>query len=329
MSDTQRDSRSEYQKAGVDIAAKTAIIARITEAVSSTHTPNVLAGVGAFGGLYQLSDEVILVASTDGIGTKTMLAGRVGAYHSLGMDIVNHCINDILCQGARPLFFMDYIAASHLEPETIAGLVEGMADACKAAGCALLGGETAEMPGVYQPDQFDVAGTIIGSVTRRDLLPTADIQPGDMLLGLEFSGPHTNGYSLICRIFADDPHLPPELIAPHRSYLPHVTAIRAAQPIKALAHITGGGFFDNIPRVLPAGLGVAIRRGSWAIPPIFGTIAQRGGVSEAEMAHVFNMGIGLIVIAAPSAADALRSMPFDFALHAIGEVTDSAGVHLV
>ncbi len=316
-------TETAYQGAGVDIAAKMGIIERIARAVKATQTPQVLAGVGAFGGLFQLTDDLILVASTDGIGTKTALAGAIGRYHGLGVDIVNHCVNDILCQGARPLFFMDYIAASKLHPDQIVEVVEGMAEACAAAGCALLGGETAEMSGVYQPDQFDVAATIVGLVDRVTLLPTTDIAPGDVLLGLESSGPHTNGYSLIRRLF--DPHADATwidaLIEPHRSYLAPVTAIRAAQPIKALAHITGGGFFDNIPRVLPAKLGVEIVRESWPIPHLFAEIARRGKVAEAEMFHVFNMGIGMVIIAAPEAAAAIVAASHAFPIHRIGSVT--------
>ncbi|MHB8625311.1 MAG: phosphoribosylformylglycinamidine cyclo-ligase [Aggregatilineales bacterium] len=326
---TDLDSRSVYQQAGVDIAAKMAIIAQIKAAAASTYTTPVLSGVGGFGGLYQTAPDSILVASTDGIGTKTMLAAQYGRYRGLGHDIVNHCINDILCQGAHPLFFLDYIAANRLDSQAIAEIVEGMAEACKAAGCALLGGETAEMPGVYQPGQFDVAGTIVGMVNPAERLPKAYIQAGDVIIGLESSGPHTNGYSLIRCVFADGS--PEELIdaalAPHRSYLRPLGKLRAALPIKALAHITGGGFFDNIPRILPPGLGALIRRGSWPIAPIFQEIARRGNVSETEMYHVFNMGIGMVIILAADVAqsiDAGQIGPF----HLIGEIVAGAGVQL-
>jgi phosphoribosylformylglycinamidine cyclo-ligase len=333
---TQPDPRSAYQQAGVDIAAKMAIIDRIKTAAASTYTSPVLGGVGGFGGLFQIGPDSILVASTDGIGTKTMLAAQYGRFRGLGHDIVNHCINDILCQGAHPLFFMDYMAANRLEGHVVTEIVEGMAEACKAANCALLGGETAEMPGVYQPGQFDVAGTIIGLVNPTDRLPKPDIQPGNIIIGLESSGPHTNGYSLVRRVFADG--LPHEWIdsalAPHRSYLSLVERLRSAVPIKALAHITGGGFFDNIPRVLPPNLGVIIRRGSWPVPQIFQEIARRGSISEHEMYHVFNMGIGLVMILSPDAAFKLQHAPRDIpadspAWYQIGEVVEGTGVQLL
>jgi phosphoribosylformylglycinamidine cyclo-ligase len=256
----------------------------------------------------------VLVASTDGIGTKVRLAAAAGRCEGLGHDIVNHCVNDILVQGARPLFFLDYIATDCLEPERAAELVTGMAAACRAAGCALLGGETAEMPGVYNTGEFDVAGTVVGVVERAKLLPRPDLQAGDVLIGLRSSGPHTNGYSLIRRALADIPleTLFPEigrplieaLLAPHRSYL---SAIPAGAPIKALAHITGGGFFENIPRVLPDGLGAVIRRESWPVPPLFRLIQERGHVSEDEMYRVFNMGIGMVAVAGAGEAAAVRA----------------------
>ncbi len=332
---------SEYAKSGVDIGAKMAIIKRIKSAVNSTHSAAVLGGVGSFGGLFQLDADTILVASTDGIGTKTMLAAQTGRYRGLGHDIVNHCVNDILCQGAHPLFFMDYIAASRLDQSIIVTLIEGMAEACRAANCALLGGETAEMPGVYQPDQFDVAGTIVGVVNARDRLPTTDIEAGDVLIGLESSGPHTNGFSLIRRVLTSPPNplfvyreweqeveLVEAALAPHRSYLPHITAIRGQFTIKALAHITGGGFYDNIPRVLPNGLGVQIDLGSWPIPTFFTELARRGNVPEAEMYHVFNMGIGMIVIASPEQAATIMTAPLEFPRYRIGQVVKGSGVRL-
>lgn len=329
---------SAYQQAGVDIAAKMAIIDRIRTAASSTYSAAVLGGVGGFGGLFQLSPDAILVASTDGIGTKTMLAAQYGRFRTLGHDIVNHCVNDILCQGAHPLFFLDYIAASQLDSATVAEIVEGMAEACRAVGCALLGGETAEMPGVYQPGQFDLAGTIIGLVRPEDRLPRADIVPGDVLLGLESSGPHTNGYSLIRRVLGEwsaAAPIPPDLLemtlAPHRCYLHAVQALSTVGPIKALAHITGGGFFDNIPRVLPGTLGASIERGSWPIPPLFTAIAERGHVAESELYRVFNMGIGLVVIVSPETAAAMQTLHderISGTVHRIGEVVSGGGVQL-
>jgi phosphoribosylformylglycinamidine cyclo-ligase len=334
---------SQYAKSGVNIAAKMAIIDRIKGAVHSTHGPAVLAGVGAFGGLFAASgpgwpDDAVLVGSTDGIGTKTMLAAQAGRYRGLGQDIVNHCINDILCQGARPLFFMDYVASSHLEPNLIADIIEGMAQACSAAGCALLGGETAEMPGVYAPGHFDVVGTIIGVVSKQDLLPLPTIQPGDVLFALPSSGPHTNGYSLIRRIFREITldtdyeeigAIGDALLAPHRSYLDVITRLRQAVPIKGLAHITGGGFYDNIPRVLPEGTGVEIERRSWNVPALFHLIQELGQVNEAEMYHVYNMGVGMIIVVSPEAAKSIQPADYGMYPQPVGRVVEGKGVQLI
>jgi phosphoribosylformylglycinamidine cyclo-ligase len=328
---------SAYQQAGVDISAKMAIIDRIKVAAASTYTSAVLGGVGGFGGLFQLTPDAILVASTDGIGTKTMLAAQYGRYRGLGHDIVNHCINDILCQGARPLFFLDYIAASRLDSHIVAEIVEGMAEACRAVGCALLGGETAEMPGVYQSEQFDLVGTIIGLVNPADRLPKSTIEPGDVLLGLESSGPHTNGYSLLRRVFAGYTDGVPEpllnmALASHRCYFEAVQALGTVGEIKALAHITGGGFFDNLPRVLPATVGAIIRRDSWSIPPLFTEIASRGAVADSEMYRVFNMGIGLVLVVSPQTADLMQHLADPRVLgtvHRIGEIIAGNGIQLV
>ncbi|MFN4293595.1 MAG: phosphoribosylformylglycinamidine cyclo-ligase [Thermoflexales bacterium] len=313
-------SPSAYAAAGVDIDAGNAAVALMGAAVRSTYTPQVLAGIGSFGGLFdasQLRDmrAPVLVASTDGVGTKVKLAAAFGRYASIGHDIVNHCINDILVQGARPLFFLDYIAASKLDPSQVAAVVSGMAEACRAAGCALLGGETAEMPGVYAEGAFDVAGTIVGVVEREALLPRlSEIAAGDALIGLASSGPHTNGYSLIRKVLADrlasaqpDDPLVEALLAPHRSYLALVARARAAAPIKALAHITGGGFVENIPRVLPPGLRAAIDYSAWPMPPLFTLIQSAGRISDQEMRRVFNCGIGMVMIVAPEHADAIQA----------------------
>ena len=310
---------SHYAQSGVSIEAGNRAVELMSAAVRSTYGAEVLAGLGAFGGQFDAGAlkgmrSPVLVASTDGIGTKVRLAAAAGRYAGLGHDIVNHCINDILVQGARPLFFLDYIATDRLAPEIVATLVGGMAAACRAAGCALLGGETAEMPGVYASGQLDVAGTILGVAERDQLLPRADLQAGDVLLGLRSSGPHTNGYSLIRRVFDGVPletvfpelgqPLVEALLAPHRSYL---NIIPAGAPIKALAHITGGGFFENLPRVLPEGLGAVVRRESWAVPPLFRLIEQRGQVDRDEMYRVFNMGLGLVAVVAPADAAAVQA----------------------
>lgn len=300
---------SAYADSGVSIDAGARAVELMKGAVKSTYTPAVLAGIGSFGGLYDASalkgfDNPVLVASTDGVGTKVKLAASVGRYRSVGHDIVNHCIDDILVQGARPLFFMDYFATSKLNPEQTAEVVTGIAEACKESGLALLGGETAEMPGVYQPNEFDVAGTIVGVVERENILPRKNIQAGDVLLGLTSSGPHTNGYSLIRKIFADTPleeaipelgcSLADALLAPHRSYLPILYSLLSH--IKALAHLTGGGFIENIPRILPDDLDAIIHLDAWTPPPLWKLIQQKGNIAAEEMYRVFNMGIGMVVI---------------------------------
>jgi phosphoribosylformylglycinamidine cyclo-ligase len=311
--------RSAYGEAGVDIDTKMHAIELMTAAVRSTYGPEVLAGMGAFGGLYATTRlqglrEPVLVASTDSVGTKVVLAARAGRFGGLGEDIVNHGINDILVQGAVPLFFLDYIAMPKVRPESIADIVAGMAKACRVAGCAILGGETAELPGIYAEDQFDVVGTIVGVVDRAEIIDGKGIVPGDRLIGLPSSGPHTNGYTLIRRVFADTPlgHVFPELgrplqdvlLEPHRSYLEDVQRLISGARglpgvvVKGLAHITGGGFYDNIPRILPDGVAAHIRKDSWQAPPLFGLIQELGAVSDAEMYRVFNMGMGMVAVVA-------------------------------
>src|SRR4030095_7647968 len=301
---------SQYAASGVDIDAGNHAVDSMKEAVRRTYNESVLAGIGSFGGLFDVAafkhmDHPVLVAPPDGVGTKIKLAASVGRYRGIGHDIVNHCINDILVQGARPLFFMDYFATSKLDPEQTAEVVTGIAEACKESGMALLGGETAEMAGVYQPNEFDVAGTIIGAVERDEILPRSNIQAGDVLIGLQSSGPHTNGYSLIRKVFADtqlDTFFPEfnsiladALLSPHRSYLFSLYSL--LPEIKALAHITGGGFIENIPRVLPENLNANIHIGSWTIPPLWNLIQRTGEIATYEMYRVFNMGIGMIAIA--------------------------------
>ncbi len=321
-----------YRRAGVDIDAGTRAVELMRAAVRSTFGPQVLADLGHFGGVFAPEgyapggQEHVLVASADGVGTKLKLASILSAYRSVGHDIVNHCVNDILTCGARPLFFLDYVAASRIVPEQIAEVVAGMAEACRAAGCALIGGETAEMPGVYLPGEFDVAGFIVGSAPRDRLVLGKDIRPGDMVMGLPSNGLHTNGYSLARAALGldGDPDevrarlntydgrlgctLGEALIRPHSSYLPDITPLldMPERPIKGMAHITGGGLFDNIPRVLPEDCAVELEAGAWPVPPIFHLIQQVGHVSEAEMARVFNMGLGMVLIVAPEHADAVE-----------------------
>ncbi|NOZ04772.1 MAG: phosphoribosylformylglycinamidine cyclo-ligase [Chloroflexi bacterium] len=310
-------AKNAYANAGVDISAANRTVALIRKAVQGTHGPEVLAGVGAFGGLFDaalLRDAraPVLVSSVDGVGTKTKIAAELGRYDTIGRDLVNHCVNDILCQGARPLFFMDYVASANLQPEMVAAVVRGLAEACRQAGCALLGGETAEMPGIYLPDEFDLAGAIVGWVERDEAVDGSDVRPGDALIGLASSGPHTNGYSLIRQVFAGVPldRLYPELdrplgdvlLEPHRCYLHDVQRLRDVVRVKGMAHITGGGLVENPPRALPAGLRAAFDWGSWPIPPIFSLIQRLGNIDDQEMRRVFNLGLGMVLVVAPEDA---------------------------
>ena len=319
---TNASTQTRYQAAGVDIDAGNRAVELMKAAVRSTHTPAVLAELGSFGGLFALNnlpDAPVLVASTDGVGTKVKLAAQYQRWAGIGHDIVNHCVNDILVQNARPLFFLDYIASSKLDPAQVAAVVGGIADACRRVGCALLGGETAEMPGVYTEGAFDLAGTIVGLVDRQQLYPQSTaMQAGDLLIGLPSSGPHTNGYSLIRKLIADqDPQqiladgqtLLDALLQPHRAYMAEIDQVqRAAIPLYGLAHITGGGFLDNIPRVLPPTLGAVIELGSWTIPPLFRALTTWGEMEVAEALRVFNMGIGMVMIVPATAQAAIQQL---------------------
>ncbi|MBV6395709.1 MAG: Phosphoribosylformylglycinamidine cyclo-ligase [Anaerolineales bacterium] len=320
VSRRQLASQSAYSSSGVDIDAGGRAVELMKGSVRATYNESVLAGIGSFGGLFDASalkemKSPVLVASTDGVGTKVKLAASVGRYRGIGHDIVNHCINDILVQGARPLFFMDYFATSKLNPEQTAEVVTGIAEACKESDMALLGGETAEMPGVYRDGEFDVAGTIIGVVERDRILPRPNLLAGNLILGFPSSGPHTNGYSLIRKVFegADLQSIHPELgcsladaiLVPHRSY--YATLYSFLPHINALAHITGGGFMENIPRVLPENLNAVIHLSSWQVPPLWKLIQEKGNISTQEMYRVFNMGIGMIAIVDKSIASDLQA----------------------
>lgn len=332
-------TQNTYAQAGVDIAAGTLATQLMKTAVQSTYSPEVLSDVGSFGGLYsatalQNMASPVLVASTDGVGTKTKVAARLNQWDTLGYDIVNHCVNDILVQGARPLFFLDYVASSRIHPEQIATIVSGIAEACREASCALLGGETAEMPGVYQPGEVDLVGTVVGVVEREKLINGRSIQAGDIILGLPSVGLHTNGYSLARRVLDGlDWHesrpelnglsIGQQLLMPHRSYLVPIQELWAAGVHTAgLAHITGGGLIDNPPRIFPKGLGAVIRHGSWPVLPIFQLIQTLGDIAEAEMYHVFNMGLGMLVVVSPGDVSlAVQTVP---ELFVVGEMV--AGV---
>jgi phosphoribosylformylglycinamidine cyclo-ligase len=315
---------NQYKEAGVDIDAGVQAVEMMKPAIRATFTPNVLADVGSFGGLYALDalpQQPVLVASTDGVGTKVKLAAQVGSWQSIGHDIVNHCVNDILVQNARPLFFLDYVAAGKLSPAVVAAVVTGIAEACRAAGCALLGGETAEMPGVYAEGAFDLVGTVVGLVDRAAILPAMErMQAGDLLVGLPSSGPHTNGYSLIRRIVADrDLNEPLDdgqtlgeaLLAPHRCYVDAVNRLQAANvPLAGMAHITGGGFWDNVPRILPGHLAAYVDMASWQVPPLFQRLVEWSGIDRDEAFRVWNMGIGMVlVVSAGAEGDVLGCVP--------------------
>jgi phosphoribosylformylglycinamidine cyclo-ligase len=305
----------DYKQSGVDIDAGNEVVRRIRSLARDTFTPGVLSEIGSFGGLFRLGasgiDDPVLVASADGVGTKLRVAFMTGRHGSIGIDLVNHCVNDILVQGAQPLFFLDYLATGRLDPDVAVQIVDGLAQACRANGCALLGGETAEMPGFYKDGEYDVAGFIVGVVPRRALIDGSTIVPGDVLIGLPSSGLHTNGYSLARRIAFDVAGLAPEhvvpelgrsigaaLLEPHRTYLPIVRPLLSERLIKGMAHITGGGITDNLPRVLPAGTHAAIDRSTWEPPPIFRWLQRAGQVADTDMLRTFNMGIGIILVCA-------------------------------
>jgi phosphoribosylformylglycinamidine cyclo-ligase len=311
-------SQTKYRQAGVDIDAGNEIVRRIQGMARGTYTAGVLSGVGSFGGLFALDPSIpdpVLVASADGVGTKLRVAFLAGVHDTIGVDLVNHCVNDILVQGARPMFFLDYLATGRLAPDVAEQIVRGMAQACRDNGCALLGGETAEMPGFYADGEYDVAGFIVGLVSRSQIVNGQTVVPGDVLVALPSSGLHTNGYSLARKIAFDIAHLGIEsrvaelgetvgtaFLRPHRSYLHAVAPLLDRGWIKGMAHITGGGITENLPRALPASTSYSLDRQSWVVPPLFSWLQRTGGVDDAEMFRTFNMGVGLILVCAPDDA---------------------------
>jgi phosphoribosylformylglycinamidine cyclo-ligase len=331
------ERNNAYRAAGVDISSADKAKRLIKRLARSTFTPGVLSEVGLFGGLFQLKGykKPVLVASTDGVGTKLKIASLLNKHDTVGIDLVNHCVNDILTCGASPLFFLDYIAMGKLQPEKVASIVSGLARSCQNVGCALIGGETAEMPGMYHGDDYDLVGFIIGAVEKTKVIDGRSIAAGDILLGLPSSGLHTNGYSLVRKVFqiADDPaplfvHYPElgrtlgeELLVPHRCYYSELKPV--LHLIKGLAHITGGGFEGNIPRVLQRGLAVQIDKDAWEVPPIFKLVQKLGKVSDSEMYRVFNMGIGMIIFCSPEqVSEILKRLP---EAKKIGKVIPSRG----
>ena len=331
-----RDKKA-YAIAGVNIKAADEAIDLIKRHVRSASRPEVLTDIGLFGGLFEFKgySEPVLVSSIDGVGTKIKIALLLDKHDTIGIDLVNHCVNDILACGANPLFFLDYIGMGKLVPERVETIVGGIADACRSVGCALIGGEMAEMPGVYQPDDYDLVGCIIGAVEKSNILKGDSISPKDAVLGLSSSGLHTNGYSLVRRVFGidEDPSslqvfypelertLGEELLEPHRCYRSELNP--ALPKIKGLAHITGGGLVGNLPRILPQGLAAHLDKSTWHIPPIFRLIQEQGGVEEAEMYQVFNMGIGMAIICSPEQVAELAAVLPEATV--IGEVVETRG----
>ncbi len=310
-----------YRDAGVDLDAAVRAKERLRELVASTRDANTLSELGAFGGLYLVPPDLsapVLVSSADGVGTKLKIAFAAGRHDTVGQCLVNHCVNDILVQGARPLFFLDYVAAAAMDERVVHQIVWGVAEACRQNGCALLGGETAQMPGFYGAGEYDLAGFVVGVVERAKLVDGSAVRAGDALIGLASSGLHTNGYTLARRIVFDamglgvDAELPgtgrtvaDELLTVHRSYLAALRAPLRDGIVHGLAHVTGGGIPGNLPRILPEGLGATVRRAAWEVPAVFRTLQRGGRVELEEMDRVFNMGIGMIVVAGPEAAPAV------------------------
>jgi phosphoribosylformylglycinamidine cyclo-ligase len=337
----------DYREAGVDISAADSAKARIKALARGTFNPAVLSEIGSFGAMFRPDlgryREPVLVASTDGVGTKIQVARAMGVHDTVGYDLVAHCVNDILVQGATPLFFLDYIALGRMDPERVGAIVAGFARGCAEFGCPLIGGETAEMPGTYAPDDYDLAGFIVGIVEKEKALTGQAVREGDVLVGLPSAGLHTNGYSLARKALLEaggltvDTVLPElgtsvghALLAPHRGYLAALEPLLERGKVRALAHVTGGGFPGNLPRVLPAGLGARVRTSAWTVPPLFRLIRAAGKVEDEEMYRTFNMGIGMVVVVAPGDLhDVEHSLERrGETCHVIGQVVRGSGVVL-
>ncbi len=335
----------DYKNAGVDVEAGYSAVKLMKEYVKSTYDKNVVGDLGSFGGFYALGDKPdsdVLVAGTDGVGTKLKYAFSTGRHDTIGIDCVAMCVNDIVCQGARPLIFLDYIALGKLVPEKVALIVKGVAEGCRQAGCALIGGETAEMPGFYTLDEYDIAGFSVGIAKRNKVINGASIKAGDCLIGLRSSGVHSNGYSLVRKLFPVDDKATFEyceavggvpadvLLTPTRIYVKTILSLIDAVEVKGIAHITGGGFIENIPRILPAGLAAKINRGSYELPALFKELQRRADISYEKMCNTFNMGIGMVI--AVDKADANKAMDKLAELNeqpvALGRVVEGEGVIL-
>jgi phosphoribosylformylglycinamidine cyclo-ligase len=334
----EREATDRYREAGVNIAAGNRFVDLLKPIAATTRRPGVVSGLGGFAALFDPRaagfEDPLLVATTDGVGTKLLLASETGRLEGLGIDLVAMCVNDLVAQGATPLFFLDYLASGRLDPEPGAILVRGMAEGCRQAGCALIGGETAEMPGLYAPGHFDLAGFAVGAVARQAVLPRDDIRPGDIVLGLASSGLHSNGFSLVRLILAESgrdldaeaPFAPGQslaaaLLTPTRIYVQAALAALGTGAVKAMAHITGGGLLENIPRVLPSGCSAELDAGSWELPPVLRWLAAVGRLAPLELARTFNAGIGLVLIVEPGAVPEVGE-----ALRAAGEAPRPIGV---
>ncbi len=331
--DDRRANALSYRDAGVDIDAGNELIERIKPAVKRTHRPGVLGGIGGFGGLFELPSgyqRPVLVSGADGVGTKLKLALDTGDHTGIGTDLVAMCVNDVLVTGAEPLYFLDYYATGKLEVDTAATVIEGIGRGCELAGCALLGGETAEMPGLYSNDDYDLAGFCVGVAEHDKLIDPARVQIGDKLIGLAASGPHSNGYSLIRKVLSvsgdslemplGDTTLGRALLEPTRIYVRSVLSVLEHHPVHAMAHITGGGLTENIPRVLPEGSCAQIALDSWTTPAVFDWLERAGGIEQAEMLRTFNCGVGFVLVVPATSADAVTA-----ALEAEGETTIALG----
>jgi len=329
---------SRYSESGVNIDAANEAMKRIGKLVKNTWSESVLSEIGNFGGLFEVPPGVtnpVLVSSIDGVGTKLKVAFMAGKHDTVGQDLVNHCVNDILVQGAVPLFFLDYLALGSLDPGVVEAVVRGLAKACEENGCALIGGETAEMPGMYQEGEYDLAGCIVGIVSRDEVIDGSGIRPGDRVWAFPSSGMHTNGYSLARRVIFEeqglsiDDELPgtgrsvaDELLEVHRSYLKEILSMMEHVHIKGLAHITGGGLLENIPRILPEGCSVSIDAGRWETPPIFRYLQEKGGIETGEMFRVFNMGVGMVVVVSHEEEDLISKGRYRWEPFPIGEVVE-------
>ncbi len=329
------DGTRAYREAGVDIEAGARVVDGIRGAVAATRRPEVLGDVGGFGSLFALGGrwrDPVLVSGTDGVGTKLLVAARAGRHDTVGIDLVAMCVNDVITTGAEPLFFLDYFATGALDPAVAVEVVRGVARGCRQAGCALVGGETAEMPGMYGAGHYDIAGFCVGAVERDALVDGRAVRPGDRLVGLPSSGLHSNGFSLVRRIVDaldwSEPHglgrpLVDELLEPTRIYVPEVRRLVADFEVRALAHVTGGGLVDNLARPLPEGLGVRLWAGSWTVPPIFAWLQRRGGLTDAELHRTFNCGLGMVAVLPAAQARAAAEAAGG---RVVGEVVEGVGV---